>query len=584
MSGGVSGLSDEDLMRLVGQQGSQPAVPDVSSISDADLLRLAGHEAPTAPAAPATAPMTWGQTAADVARSVGGGLSKGVAGLAGLPADLGTLAITAKDKADAYLTGRDVNALATERNAQAMVQPSTIAQAGGDALNKAYGYDYKPETTAGKYADTVASFVPGAALGPGSLMRRFALGAGIPGLASEAAGQVTAGTDAEPYARVAAALASPAVASRAITPIGIPAARAPLVATLDHEAVPMTAGQRTGSMPLQWMESMLSDLPGAGAGARNMMEQQQQGLNRAVGRRFGSEEPLLTPDVMRRADDRIGNVFEDVSTRHDLQYDPQLGQGIADTIDRYGRKLPSLSRETFGNLVTDLRDQVIANGGTIPGPVYQQARSDMTKIVQGARNSDPLYADAVRGLRDHLDGAFERTIAGTEDAGRLSEARHQYAAMKTAEKALSGPGGLSAEGNIPPKQFSSAVRSNDKTAYVRGQGDMADLARAVTKIEPLPNSGTNPRNMANSFITSLGAMGAGLLAGAPSTTVAGTGAAAMVLPAVAGRAIMSRPVQAYLGNNLINGGEGLLAPGLRAVQGYEDAQADPLMLRVHPRR
>jgi hypothetical protein len=577
MSGGLSDLSDADLLQALGQQPAAPAQSDLSGLSDADLLKQLGQ-----PAAPEK---TWGETAADVGRSVGGGLSKGVAGLAGLPADAANLITMGYDKAQSLATGVPYDQVRAQNEAKAPVRGDAIAQYGGDALNKAYGYDYQPQTTAGKYAETVASFAPGAALGPGSLMRRFIMGAGLPGAASEAAGQATAGTDLEPYARVAAALATPTVASRAITPIGIPEARAPLVATLDREGIPASAGQHTGSMPLQWMESTLSDLPGAGAGGRRMMEEQQQGLNRAVGRRFGVDEPLLTGDVMRQADNRIGGVFEDVSNRRSLQYDPQMGQDLADAIDRYGRKLPSQQRETFGNLINDVRDQVIANGGQIPGPVYQQARSDMTKIVQGARNTDPLYAQSVGGIRDALDSAFERSIAGTEDAGRLGEARRQYAAMKAAEKALSGAGVAAAEGNIPPAQLRSAVASNDRTAYVRGQGDMTDLAKAVTAITPLPNSGTNPRNMAASFVTGLGAAGANLLSGAHPTTAAGTGIAAMVLPAVAGRAIMSRPMQAYLGNNLMAPlPGGVPAATTRALQSYEDAQADPLMLRVHPRR
>lgn len=579
MSGGISGLSDAELLQALGQQPSAPVAPDFSGLSDADLMKQLG---PAQTAAPAK---TWGETAADVGRSVGGGLSKGVAGLAGLPADAANLVTMGYDAAQGLATGMPYQQVRAQNEAKAPVKADAIAQYGGDALNKAYGYDYQPQTTAGKYAETVASFAPGAALGPGGLMRRFMLGAGLPGAASEAAGQATAGTDMEPYARIGAALATPSLAARAITPIGVPAARAPLVATLDHEGVPITAGQRTGSMPLQWMESTMSDLPGAGAGARQVAEAQQQGLNRAVGRRFGVDEPVLGPDVMVAADNRIGGVFDDVSSRRSLQYDPQMGQDLAATIDRYGRKLPSQQRETFGNLINDVRDQVIANGGQIPGPVYQQARSDMTKIVQGARNTDPLYAQGVGGIRDALDGAFERSIAGTDDAGRLGEARRQYAAMKTAEKALSGPGVVAAEGNIPPAQFKSAVVNNDRTAYVRGQGQMAELARAAELLRGLPNSGTAPRTMANSFIASLGAMGAGLVAGAPSTTVAGTGVAGMVLPAVAGRAIMSRPMQAYLGNNLIAPqAGGLPASVARVVQGYEDAQADPLMLRVQPRR
>lgn len=63
---------------------------------------------------------------------------------------------------------------------------------------------YKPQTKAGKYTRTVASFAP-AALTPGGPVRRAA-NVVVPGVMSEAAGQATEGTAMEPYARVAAAM------------------------------------------------------------------------------------------------------------------------------------------------------------------------------------------------------------------------------------------------------------------------------------------------------------------------------------------------------------------------------------------
>lgn len=70
--------------------------------------------------------------------------------------------------------------------------------------------EYDPTTTAGQYAKTVGSFIPGAVAAPfdgpaalaGNVMK-YGVGAG---LASETAGQLTKGTAAEPYARTIAGL------------------------------------------------------------------------------------------------------------------------------------------------------------------------------------------------------------------------------------------------------------------------------------------------------------------------------------------------------------------------------------------
>jgi hypothetical protein len=70
------------------------------------------------------------------------------------------------------------------------------------------GPDYEPETTAGKYAQTIGEFLPGAALAPEESLGKGIVKFGVvPGVASEAAGQATEGTPLEPYARTAGAIA-----------------------------------------------------------------------------------------------------------------------------------------------------------------------------------------------------------------------------------------------------------------------------------------------------------------------------------------------------------------------------------------
>jgi len=66
--------------------------------------------------------------------------------------------------------------------------------------------DYQPQSTAGRYAQTVGEFLPATAgMGPGGMV----MGGVLPGIASEAAGQATEGTALEPWARVIAAVGTP---------------------------------------------------------------------------------------------------------------------------------------------------------------------------------------------------------------------------------------------------------------------------------------------------------------------------------------------------------------------------------------
>lgn len=153
-------------------------------------------------------------TAVDMARSIPGGLAKGVAGIMGLPEDARQLINTGLDKGSEYVAGLiSPGAKATMQaiNAKAEGQNLPIGSANiNKAMSAPTGGYYKPQTTAGNYAETIASFAPaGIGGGAASLVGRTVNGltrVALPAMASEAAGQMTQGTAAEPYARAAGAL------------------------------------------------------------------------------------------------------------------------------------------------------------------------------------------------------------------------------------------------------------------------------------------------------------------------------------------------------------------------------------------
>lgn len=168
---------------------------------------------------------SWGETALDAAKSFGTGIEQGAIGLAGMPADIGGMLGDAAGYGMDWLTGASPEQIAANR-AKAHGMSGALAPPTSAGLTQAVesvqGPMYQPETTVGKYANAVGQFVPGAAAGPGGLMRKAAL-AVVPAVASEAAGQATEGTAAEPYARFGAGLlggfaagAQPGAAGRAM--------------------------------------------------------------------------------------------------------------------------------------------------------------------------------------------------------------------------------------------------------------------------------------------------------------------------------------------------------------------------------
>jgi hypothetical protein len=143
----------------------------------------------------------------DMARSASTGLRAGLEGMAGMFGDAnqrqGDLAGWVAGKMG-FGEGGQETARSIGKNLSLFPgAPST------DELRKVttagVGEHYKPQTTAGEYTRTVAEFVPGAAVGPGGLVRKGAM-AVIPGVASETAGQLTEGTAFEPYARAGGAI------------------------------------------------------------------------------------------------------------------------------------------------------------------------------------------------------------------------------------------------------------------------------------------------------------------------------------------------------------------------------------------
>lgn len=74
--------------------------------------------------------------------------------------------------------------------------------------------DYQPQTALGGVLKTGAEFLPAMIGGPESMGLKFATRVVAPALASEAAGALTKGTEAEPYARMAGALVGGAGASK----------------------------------------------------------------------------------------------------------------------------------------------------------------------------------------------------------------------------------------------------------------------------------------------------------------------------------------------------------------------------------
>ncbi|RWX70510.1 hypothetical protein EN780_03030 [Mesorhizobium sp. M4B.F.Ca.ET.089.01.1.1] len=329
-------------------------------------------------------------------------------------------------------------------------------------------------------------------------------------------------------------------ARRLISPFASSPEREAAVQTLLQEGVPITAGQRTGSNMLRYAESELG-----GSRAATAMENQADAFTNAAMRRAGGSG-RATPDNLANLQGSLGQQFQALSARNTIVADRQLAQDLGRTLNSYGRLLETQQKPIINNLVDDIVQRVRAGGGRLSGVEYQAIRSDLSRAAQ-TTNNQTLKA-AFKGLRDSLDDAMERSV-NPRDLGAWKALRRQYGNYKVLERASTGGGSDAGLGLISPAQLRVAASTGNRGGFARGASDFTDLAKAGQAVlTPLPNSGTAARSAVRNLGAPLGSAGLGYAVGNLPGAIAGA-----AVPYVAGRALMSAPIQRYLGNQVAAG-------------------------------
>lgn len=496
-------------------------------------------------------------TFSDMAKGFGTGIVQGAIGVASMPQDLGNwLGDKVGYGIDRLMGKTPEEAQATSDKAKALKDQSLFTPPSGAGITSAIegvtGPMYQAKTVPGQFAQTTGQFVPGMLMGPGSWGQRIVNGVSA-ALGSETAGQATKGSWVEPYARLGGALLggiAPNVSRRAVTPFPVNQERQRLLGIMDQEGVNLTAGQRTGSDNLGYMESELG-----GGATRRMMEQQGEQFTAAALRRAGIDAPRATPEVINQAFNRIGNEFDTLAARNVLPPDPTIATDVANAVTDYAALVPATAQPNAVRQYANDLLNAAQNGMT--GAQYQSFRSRLTTLARNS--SDPQLSQLYRSFAEALDDGMERNLAtnGSPDLGAWQDVRNQYRNMLVIEQAATASGKNTAEGLIQPSQLRNAtVQRQGRRNYARGQGDFADLARAgEATMKPLPNSGTTGRMMARAAGATVPTILGTVLGGAsglPGGQIIG-GLLGSAVPFLEGRVLMSRPVQTYLGNQMLLG-------------------------------
>lgn len=323
------------------------------------------------------------------------------------------------------------------------------------------------------------------------------------------------------------------------------------------EGIPLTAGQRTGSRPLQITESVMENLPLTSGSQLAGREAQQRAFTAAALRRGG-----MTGDVAGAAElggqkAALGSKLSGIAERNNVDFNRGLIGKLADITDDAAAHLPPDATARISGTVDKILAQV-DKSGSMSGTNYQGWREPLRSLASEG-GAEARYAGQ---LRKALDAEFAAQISGAEGEA-FKGASRQYANTKTIIDAMGGPGNLPAKGQIAPAQLAAALgRSVGREGKALGRGDLNELSRIGQTFvrDQIPNSGTAQRQLIQGLLTAGG--GSGLGAGAAAATGndplkgaaygAGVGGVGLLAPKLAQGLMNSSAGQAYFKNGMVN--------------------------------
>ena len=547
-------------------------------------------QSPTAAGPLAATPSDTMATAA--AKSAATGALRGVGDIIGTPQTLQHYYDVAEDYVRSYFTGKPVEQVTQEReNALAKLHELDAKTAFGRILNAVDprqvmptaqsmterllpGGGYVPQSLLGRMAQTgietaVGSLTPGIS-GPASATRAaLATSSGI-----GAIGEGTTEVTGSPAAGLAASVLFPVGAAGVAGRLGgalmgtVERDTAQLAALArDKYGIPVTAPQMApASSAARFAGSTINRLPFSGA--ESTIAAQQGSFNRAVSNTIGENALKLTPEVMKDARTNIGQVFDDVGSRTTINVDPPFENSLLATLTNAGQELSESQMKPLMASFSNIMDKV-STGGTIDGKAYQALVAKNSPLDRAMESQDGYLSHYAGQMKDALDDAFQRS-ASPSDQAALSDARRQWAALKTIEPLVA----KAPTGDISPALLMSRVNQQTHNGLAYGYGgNLGELARIGTRFLKEPSSsGTAERatiigglgEMGRALAYGGGALGLGeLMKGIPEVSPAEALIGAGAIPAglaagrMAGSALRSR----WLANALINRSLGAGGPG-----------------------
>lgn len=485
---------------------------------------------------------TLGERLGEFIRGGTAATARGLADVPAIPANLAQLGVMGVEKVlgmeEPSAASRALAALPDTRDMLASV-PMIGAES-----------QYVAPGTAGEYIATAGEFAGG---GGGvsrltNMARNKALSSGanagdivrygvVPGVASEAAGQLTEGTALEPYARTGAALGASLLAAPRAGAFAGQTESARMANVLEDAGVRnVTAGQALGNRRLMGAEGRLQATP-----------QQIDDFTASTMRQLGSAERLATPTNLVAIESRLVREMADATAGITIRPSINQANKAVQLAADYAERVP------MGNLTPRVRGiaeeirALAVSGKSVPLTRLREYRSDIGNLTISSDAATRQAAHALRTLIDDLTDTALRAANRTDDIEKLARAREGYRNFIAVRDAASRAGAEG--GTLSPQQLNqSLIRAQGREAYATGRTtDMGDFTRsgaAVLRQAPAAPAG-GIRTSQGIGASTGGAIGA-LVGGTPGALIGGT--AGVALPALGQAAMRSNAMQTLLRN------------------------------------
>lgn len=223
-------------------------------------------------------------------------------------------------------------------------------------------------------------------------------------------------------------------------------------------------------------------------------------IKRALSKTFGENTDSLSKDVFVKAQQKLGQGFDDFLTKNKVTVDQQLFSDMQGNLAKAKNELSADNYRIIENQVKDLWGKI--DNGIIDGNAAYNVKKTLDRLGRGNGNE----AFHAKEVRNSLMDALKRSVS-PEKAQGFTDLQRKYANLKSLQKLA----GNSAEGDISMARLGNIDSRNQEVI------DLAKIAATFAKGRESPH-GAMQRVSIGSGVA---ALGGGVLAGVAAPVAAG---------------------------------------------------------------